>query len=76
MTDHCPALRPETCATCHHEGRRGYCAPLRCYCGHDTCPAFASWEPLEKPRMVAVPEIRPTSTTWDDREESTWIDQM
>ena len=22
------------------------CAPRRCYCAHEACPAFASWVPL------------------------------
>lgn len=38
-----------TCPDCKAIGRRGYCAPLRCYCGHDTCPAFASYRPPAKP---------------------------
>ena len=34
-----------TCETCDAEGRRGYCCPGRCYCGHESCHAFASWTP-------------------------------
>ena len=63
-----------TCATCTTVGRRGYCAPLRCYCGHDTCHAFASWEPLTRP--LANVQTLPTRSTWADREESTWIDKL
>lgn len=25
------------CRTCTERGRRGYCAPARCYCAHETC---------------------------------------
>lgn len=31
------------CPTCDLDGRRRYCAPNRCYCGHPDCYAFASW---------------------------------
>lgn len=37
---------PEVCSTCRAERTSapgGYCAPLRCYCGHPTCPAYPSW---------------------------------
>lgn len=43
------------CPTCTETGRRGYCAPMRCYCGHDTCHAYASWQPRENP----LENIRP-----------------
>lgn len=26
-----------------------YCAPRRCLCGHEACPAFPSFRPLERP---------------------------
>lgn len=46
-----------TCQECTDEGRRGYCAPNRCYCGHGRCHAYASWvdarrhlSPLPNPR--------------------------
>lgn len=32
-----------TCATCKALDMPGYCAPKRCYCGHLTCHAYASW---------------------------------
>ena len=63
------------CATCAADGRKGYCAPLRCYCGHKTCHAFASWAPLAKPNVTSIPTAT-TSTTWADREDSTWIDKL
>lgn len=34
-----------TCPTCATVGRRGYCAPSRCYCGHRECHAYATWVP-------------------------------
>ena len=66
MTDHCTE-----CATAN---RRGYCAPLRCYCGHESCHAFASWRPLTAPLLNV--QTLPTSSAWADREESTWIDKL
>lgn len=33
----------QLCTTCTANGRRGYCARLRCYCGHDTCHAAESY---------------------------------
>ena len=71
------ALADWTCATCTTEGRRGYCAPLRCYCGHDTCHAFASWEP--RPVLNVTDISKPKGkkgSAWAEREESTWIDQL
>jgi hypothetical protein len=38
-----------TCTACAETGRRGYCAPLRCYCGHEQCPAFVSYVPRRDP---------------------------
>lgn len=32
-----------SCATCVERGEKGYCAPLRCYCGHEACDAFSSY---------------------------------
>ena len=66
-----------TCATCAADpkaARDRYCAPNRCYCGHETCPAFASWRERAE---LNVTFIEPkASTAWADREESTWIDKM
>ena len=64
------------CQTCTETSRRGYCAPLRCYCGHDTCHAFASWQPRRDPFQNVQPLPVRTSSAWDDREESTWIDKL
>ena len=67
---------PDYCETCRaNTGTLRYCALGRCYCGHADCPAFTSW--VELPALTnahAAPARR--STTWDDREEATWIDQL
>lgn len=45
-----PTTPPETCPTCWADPKAapgGYCAPLRCYCGHPECPAYASWGPAK-----------------------------
>ena len=39
---------PRLCRMCDRDGRGRYCAPNRCYCGHWTCHAFASWVDLHK----------------------------
>lgn len=35
--------RAFTCDECDADGRRRYCAPARCYCGHPSCHAYESW---------------------------------
>lgn len=72
------ALADWTCATCTTEGRRGYCAPLRCYCGHDTCHAFASWEPLPVSNVTPIAKATAAhADSWANREEgSSWIDKL
>ena len=62
------------CATCAETGRRGYCAPAGCYCGHETCHAYASWQPLKTPD-ITIREVAKASA-WDEREDSTWIDRL
>ena len=48
-----------TCQECTDEGRRGYCAPLRCYCGHESCTAYRSWRPNPPPpRLYAVRPLK------------------
>ena len=64
-----------TCPSCVEAERRGYCAPLRCYCGHKDCHAAASYyEPAID--LTAVREPKQQRNTWANRKESTWIDQM
>ena len=64
------------CSTCTETGRRGTRAPLRCYCGHETCHAFASWAPLPSLNVAPISKPAPTRDSWDNREESTWIDKL
>ena len=68
-----------SCARC----APGYCAPQRCYCGHAECDSIDSCIPAEtihKRAMAAYLDGEATTSvmkkTWDEREESTWIDQM
>lgn len=65
-----------TCQTCTANDRKGYCAPLRCYCGHPTCWAFASYAEPVALQVVAKPSQSRAAASWANREESTWIDQM
>ena len=70
----------QVCTTCRTDpstapGR--VCAPRRCYCAHETCPAYPSWVPREgQARVIHLPEPRTTSSAWANREESTWIDKL
>ena len=70
----------QVCTTCRIDpstapGR--VCAPRRCYCAHEACPAVASWVPREgQAHVIHLPEPRTTSSAWANREESTWIDKM
>lgn len=64
------------CATCAETGRKGACARLRCYCGHETCWAFASWVPLRPHQNAPAASHDRTSTAWASREGSTWIDKL
>lgn len=68
-----------TCPTCTEPewapGR--YCAPRRCLCGHDTCPAFASWQPLTSLNVTPIKARRRTGkSAWDERSEAGWIDKL
>lgn len=65
-----------TCQTCTEEGRKGYCARLRCYCGHEDCHASASYYEPTIPDVSSVREM-PTSKAWANRKEgSSWIDRL
>jgi hypothetical protein len=71
------SIQAWTCATCADSGRKGYCAPLRCYCGHETCHAAGSREArTESVADVAYLPTQRRASSWDTREESTWIDKM
>ena len=68
-----------SCQTCRDEQPTSsrYCAPMRCYCGHPACPAFASYE--EPSRLATVTNIKPAdermAASWAEREEPTWLDR-
>lgn len=48
-----------------------YCLAT-CYCGE--CPHYV---PIQRPAARVTPAKAPTtSTTWNEREESTWIDGL
>ena len=67
-----------SCATClETTGTKRYCAPARCYCGHDACPA--EWHPMPDLRETAPVPTRPDvrmSETWASREDDSWIDKL
>lgn len=44
--------RPETCTSCVADPKAApgrYCPSRRCLCGHEACPAFPFYRPLERP---------------------------
>lgn len=65
------------CTTCAQTGRRGYCAPAGCYCGHETCHAYPSWVAAKRSTPVTViPTAKSRAAeAWADREEPTWLDR-
>ena len=65
-----------TCPSCAAVDRRGYCAPLRCYCAHADCYAVASYVPLVAANVTPIRRTKARASSWDTREESTWIDHM
>lgn len=62
-----------SCRTCAPT----YCAPNRCYCGHQECTAYPSW--VDAQRLAPVTNISTTKSRaaeqWADREEPTWLDR-
>ena len=64
------------CATCAETGRRGYCAPAGCYCGHDDCYAAASYVKVRPLNVMTIPTAKSRAAeAWADREEPTWLDR-
>ena len=64
------------CQTCTEEGRKGYCARLRCYCGHEDCHASASYVEVLPPDVTTIPTSKSRAAElWADREEPTWLDR-
>lgn len=65
------------CQTCTDTGRRGYCAPARCYCAHDDCYAAASYVEVRPLNVTTIPTSKSRAAeAWEDREEQTWIDRL
>lgn len=65
------------CQTCSDTGRRGYCAPAGCCCGHEACYAFASYVPRKAINVTAIkPRDDRMKSAWDDRGEGSWIDRL
>ena len=71
-----------TCPSCAAVDRRGYCAPLRCYCAHADCHAAASYVPLLAPSVTPIRRKRQTASkqrgtsAWDERSGDGWIDKL
>ena len=67
------------CSSCQTSGRNGYCAPLRCYCGHECCPAFPSYSRERYGDIKTTTAIPANSermaSSWAEREEPTWLDR-
>ena len=64
------------CQTCTDTGRRGYCAPAGCYCGHDACYAAASYVKVRPLNVTTIPTTKSRAAElWADREEPTWLDR-
>lgn len=52
-------------------------ANVRCYCGHETCHAFASWQALPEVPSDATTTPTHDGRAWAAREEgSSWLDKM
>jgi hypothetical protein len=68
-----------SCDTCTETGRAGYCAPLRCYCGHKACSAFPSYVDTGA-RTVNANTFKNTANlhakSWAEREEETWLERL
>ena len=82
------AQQAQTCPSCVADPKAApgrYCASRACRCGHEACPAFPFYRPLERP-FAYVELLHPATprkprrakpSAWADREEgSTWIDSM
>lgn len=55
-----------------------YCAPKRCYCGHQECTAFASYISREDitTNYQQSQESNAHRASWKNREPDTWLDKM
>jgi hypothetical protein len=64
------------CSTCEAGGSTRYCAPARCYCGHDTCHAFASFVDMTRVPVHDTTPTKPRDTGWNDREGESWLERL
>ena len=67
-----------SCSTCAELDLPGYCAPLRCYCGHEECTAYPSYV-AAKGCQTDVRTAKSTAhhaKSWAEREEETWLDRL
>lgn len=74
-TEHVKGTRIQTCPRCSS----GYCAPLRCYCGHSECESYAAgWRDLHAVKIDAAALQQKSNDAlaraWADRQESSWLD--
>ena len=81
MADIVPPSIPRAkapCRTCAETVRTTrYCARSRCYCGHETCPAFESYvDPYAQPFHDAPVKVNAHAKSWAEREGATWIDSL
>lgn len=54
----------------------GYCAPNRCYCGHEECTSFHSYIHRDEIKAEAPVSTAQHAQSWNNREESTWLDRL
>ena len=67
-------IEPYQCRVCVETRQEPvYCA--RCYCGHPECPAYDTYRELPKPQNIFY-KNNTSRSSWDDREEQTWLDKM
>lgn len=66
------------CGTCAETtGTKRYCAPLRCYCAHEDCYAFASYRKSQMPTLTNVKAADSRmAKSWAERGEGSWIDGL
>lgn len=71
----CPCTtggRSGTPSPCDPTGSGRYCPPRACYCGH--CPWWTPAPPVDY--AAARRSLGKKWLSWDERNESTWIDEL
>lgn len=63
---------PKSCTVC----TSGYCAPNRCYCGHEECTAFHSYIPRDRIKAAPIANAAQHAKSWNTRDEDTWLDKL